>query len=336
MPPRIPRGAVVLALTVAALASVPTAAQAANIAFFANPTYVDDTNPGGEATNLNASLVAFGHTVSPFTGITAADFSAALAGKDAIVIPEQERPASLQADLQNDARQVLRDFVAGGGNFVTFAQHKAVLDSVFGFSIGGTGPTMGANATKMAAAADTPYKDGPTTLAPNSAVYGMPVSALPAGAKVAYQLTQSSVDYAVVVLIPYGSGTITYFGWDWFNSAPPIGGGADGGWQQMLNLSTTAAPPRAAPPAPVAPTPPAATPAPTRAACQSRRVVKVHVKARRGEKLRATVGGKSVTVRNGVVTADLRGRKAGRYTVVVRNRKGRVVARRVLRTCVTG
>jgi hypothetical protein len=230
-------------LVVAVIAAVPSTASAANVAFFNNATYVDIANPGGEATNLDASLIAAGHTVNAFTGITAADLTTALAGQDAIVIPEQEKPgAGLQADLLPDAKQVLRDFVSAGGNLVTFAQHKAVLDAIFGYSIGTTGPiVMGGNADKQPIAASTPYGGGPTTLAPNSAVYGMLVSALPPAAKVVYKRTESALDYGVVVLIPYGAGTITYFGWDWYNSNPPQGGGADGGWQNMLSLATNAA-----------------------------------------------------------------------------------------------
>jgi hypothetical protein len=141
------------------------------------------------------------------------------------VIPEQEM-GSLQADLQPDAKQVLRDFVSAGGNFVTFAQHEAVLDAIFGYSIGTTGPNMSGNADKQPIAASTPYGGGPATLAPNSAVYGMHRQRAAPAAKVVYQRTELALDYGVVVLIPYGTGTITYFGWNWYSSNPPQGGGA--------------------------------------------------------------------------------------------------------------
>ena len=107
----------------------------------------------------------------------------------------------------------------------------------------------------------------------------------------------------------------------------------------MLSLSTTASTPPPAdptPPAPVAPTAEPATPpgapAPADPVCASRRVVRVHVDPQPGRRLRATVGGSAVAVRNGVVVADLRGRAPGRYSVVVRD--GRVVTRRVLCACV--
>lgn len=62
--------------------------------------------------------------------------------------------------------------------------------------------------------------------------------------------------------------------------------------------------------------------------------MRIHVHARRGAKLRATVAGTAVPVRSGEVVVDLRNRKAGRYRVVVRDAKGRVLTERILRTCV--
>src|SRR5262249_21833507 len=55
---------------------------ATNVAMFANPTYTaSDTGTDNETDNMNATMVALGHTVSQFSGITAADFTAAVSGK---------------------------------------------------------------------------------------------------------------------------------------------------------------------------------------------------------------------------------------------------------------
>ena len=57
------------------------AAPFANIAVFDNPTFVDTNNMGSsESDEVQASLTFLGHSVTPFTGITAASFSAALTG----------------------------------------------------------------------------------------------------------------------------------------------------------------------------------------------------------------------------------------------------------------
>jgi hypothetical protein len=249
------------------------------------------------------------------------------------------------------------------------------------------------------------------------------------------------------VLIPYGAGTITYFGWDWYYSNPPFVGGADGGWQSMLSLATTAAATpamsagdvtvaegtvgtttasvpvslsapatapvtasyttadgtalagedytalagtisfglgeqhktvhiavtpdaviepdeafalvlsspsgatlpaatsaigitdddvsAAAPDAPPVSTAPTAAPAPAPAtACKSRRVVRIHVRHRTGARLRATIAGKPIAVRQGEVVVDLTDRPAGTYRVVVRDGRDRVLTTRLLRTCV--
>jgi hypothetical protein len=356
----VARGAVVAA-AIAAVAGAPAGARAADVAFFDNATYVDNANPGGEATNLKASLAAAGHAVHPFTGIAAADLTTALAGQDALAISEQEKPRTLRADLTPGAKQVLRDFVSAGGNFVTFGQHKAVLDAVFGFTISTTGPLkMTGGADKDPAAASTPYAAGPAWLPANDGVYAMPVSALPTDAKVVYRRTQASVAYAVVVFIPYGAGTITYLGWDWWGSNPPFtNGGADGGWQGLLNLAVGVVPaPTVAPPggATGSPTQDSSTEDPedadpdddagddfsdvpgdtslAAAVCRSRRILHIHVKGRRGAKLRATINGKRVAIGAGKVVVDLRNRAPGRYRVVVRNAKGRALTVRTLRTCV--
>ena len=350
-----------MAAGIAALAGAPAGARAADVAFLDNPTYVDNANPGGEATNLMASLTAAGHAVDPFTGITAADLTTALDGQDTLAISEQEKARTLRADLSAGAKQVLRDFVSAGGNFVTFGQHKAVLDAVFGFTIGTTGPLkMTGGADKAPAAASTPYAAGPAWLPANDGVYAMSVSNLPATAKVVYQRTQASVAYAVVVFIPYGAGTITYLGWDWWGSNPPFtNGGADGGWQGLLNLAVSVVPAStvslpdaataAAPDDSSTDDPEDADPGDdagddfsdvpgdgdgAAATCRSRRVVHIHVKSRRGARLRATINGKRVAVRGGEVVVDLRKRPPGRYRVVVRNAAGRALTVRTLRTCV--
>ena len=61
------------------------------VAVFDNASFVDTLGgPLSESDTIQASLVLLGHTVAPFTGITAADWRAAGEVADAILIPELE------------------------------------------------------------------------------------------------------------------------------------------------------------------------------------------------------------------------------------------------------
>src|ERR1051326_2165234 len=66
-----------------------------NVAVFDNNSFVDTSSGSffAESDNIQASLSSLGHTVNTFTGITAADFAAAEAGSDLLLIPEQENGA---------------------------------------------------------------------------------------------------------------------------------------------------------------------------------------------------------------------------------------------------
>jgi hypothetical protein len=78
-----------------------------------------------------------------------------------------------------------------------------------------------------------------------------------------------------------------------------------------------------------------ATPPPRAVPCASRRRFRLHVPSRLRGKVRATVAGRRVRVRDGgrqrFIVVDLRGRPQGVYRVVLRARRGRVV--RSFRTC---
>jgi Ca2+-binding RTX toxin-like protein len=225
--------ALVAATAVALLG--PLAAQAATVAVFDDPAFVDTTNaaPDGESDNLQASLTAKGHTVKAFNGITAAAFSTALAGSTVLVIPEQE-VADLAPALSGDAVHVIRGFVASGGGLilggdVSFGSgtgSASLLDRVFGIVVTeGIGP---GTTTKQAGAAGTALAGGPASLPQNDGTNFL--TGLPAGASSIYANGANSS----VVLFSVGNGAIAYLGWDWFNSNPPTGAGQDGGWQNVL------------------------------------------------------------------------------------------------------
>jgi Ca2+-binding RTX toxin-like protein len=230
-----------LAALVAAAAAflvAPSLASAAIVAVFDDGTYVDTNQSNfftAESDNIQASIAAKGYTVRPFTGITATDFSTALAGVPVLVIPEQENK-ELAPDLSGDAVHIIRSYVASGGGLIisnnTSNFAATFLDRVFGISVtenSGPGTT-----TKQAAAAGTFFAAGPASLPNNDGTNFL--TGLSAGAAAIY----ASGGNVSVAEFAVGNGTIVFLGWDWFDSNPPdtsgvgVDGGQNGGWQNVL------------------------------------------------------------------------------------------------------
>jgi Ca2+-binding RTX toxin-like protein len=227
-----------LAALVAAAAAflvTPALASAATVAVFDDPAYVDSGNlAGSESDNIQASIAAQGHTVRAFTGITAQNFSFALAGAKVLVIPEQELQ-ELAPDLSGDAVHIIRSYVASGGGLIlsdnTGAFAASFLNRVFGISVTqGSGPGI---TTKQAGAAGTNFASGPASLANNNGTDFL--TGLPAGAASIYANGANSS----VVAFTAGNGEIVFLGWDWFNSDPPNAGQQKGGWQNVLGRALT-------------------------------------------------------------------------------------------------
>jgi len=245
-------------------------AQPGSLAVFDNSDYVDNTSTdfSAEGPNTIASLQSFGENVTPFTDISADAFSTALAGKDSLVIPEQERrssPPCLSDDMDAAAKDVVKNFVSAGGQLVDLSTERnncndKIVNDIFGFNLpasvdkpatrGGSGDIY----TKTADAAGTEFADGPASLPQNNGTDALDPTTLPPGAKVIYADPDG---FAAVVDIPFGDGSITLLGWDWFDSSPPdptlgpppslaprglqlrgdSSGGQDFGWQDVLRRS---------------------------------------------------------------------------------------------------
>jgi Ca2+-binding RTX toxin-like protein len=229
-----------LAALVAAAAAfliTPALASAATIAVFDDPAYVDSAGPpAGESDNMQASIAAKGHTVRAFTGITATDFSTALASAKVLVIPEQELQ-ELAPDLSGDAVHTIRSYVASGGGLIIHGDNDhaafvaSFLNRVFGIAVTeGVGP---GTTTKQGAAAGTAFASGPGSLPENNGTNFL--TGLPAGAASIYANGANSS----VVAFTVGNGEIVYLGWDWFASDPPNAGAQDGGWQNILGRALT-------------------------------------------------------------------------------------------------
>ena len=191
----------------------PAVANAEMIAFFANTNYVDMTREGD---NIRTSLQNLGHTVNEFTGITASAFNVALDSNWILVLPEMER-GNLNNDLDNAARAVLSNHVAGGGLIVQanyFPSNTSLPNALFGYSLSIASP--GATTLDVAAAAGTPFAGGPAGLPASNAVQGVLTSSLPGGALNLYHDGSTSS----VFQTSFGTGTYIHLGFDWFEEQP--------------------------------------------------------------------------------------------------------------------
>ncbi|HEX5035227.1 MAG TPA: hypothetical protein VFW62_12175 [bacterium] len=259
-------------LTVAGSLAFSHGASAAEVALFFNDQYVD-TAPddcGSEANNLIVSIESFGgNTVTTFTGITAADFSAAVEDRNPLVIPEFN--AGLNLDLDDAARQAIADFVDQGGRLILFGEDSAALidffDDVFGITVNvSSSPDT---STKTAEAAGTIFADGPASIPYNDGTAYIQDSSLPAEAINVYSYNNGSEDFAVVAIFPFGSGDIIFLGWDWYSSGPGAGdnteceGPQDGGWQDLLATAVETVPVPTPTPTPSPTATPTPTPTPT-------------------------------------------------------------------------
>jgi autotransporter-associated beta strand protein len=205
---------------------------ARKVVVFDDPLYVDTGNTAtSESDTVQATLSALGHTVSTFTGTTDAAWSAALAGKDVVVVPEQKL-GTLSSALDAAATLDLKNFVYNGKCLIVHADSSSratgLVNAVMGWSaltLVGTSGTI----SKQPAATGTEFADDPATLANNSLYYAV----LPASGANALNMYGTSSTYPGVAVIPYGAGLITFVGWSWTNAVPM--GTLDGGWVDVFD-----------------------------------------------------------------------------------------------------
>ncbi|HEX8067366.1 MAG TPA: Calx-beta domain-containing protein [Thermoleophilaceae bacterium] len=205
----------------------------AQVALFDDTAYVGSP----EAGNVQSSLLAQGHGVLTFADESADGLRTALAGRDVLLIPDLAGGTDLDTALSPTAREVIRQFVADGGGFVINGHASGdeaarVVNAVFNFELGEGG---GAASAKQPAATGTEFAAGPDSLPNNNSTSGLDLSSLPPEAKAVYTAGAT----ATVAILYRGLGSITYLGWDWFNSSPPGPGGQDGGWQGILNAAVS-------------------------------------------------------------------------------------------------
>jgi hypothetical protein len=240
-----------------------TAATGDTVALFFDSNYVDTaTDGGGEAYNVQQTLLGQGYTVDTFTGVTTADWTTALSGAQVVAVPELEvSGGDLPADLEAGALAALQAFVTSGGRLITFSDRNfEFLEEVLNLPVDSVDDGDGCPCTKTAAAAGTEWGSGPATLGNNDATDPVLVSTLPTGTTSIYT-SDSDADASALALIPAGSGSVVYFAWDWFFEE-----GQDDNWFDVLNLSISGSPapppepPVTPPTTPVTPEPVAAAP----------------------------------------------------------------------------
>jgi hypothetical protein len=230
--------------------SPPPPTKVSSAALFVNPNYVqyDMADPTAEASDVRAALDAANIPVTEFVGTTAAEINAAVAGRTALVFPDQEVD-TLALALDAPANDAIKAFATAGGTVVVVGSNQNGLDLVngaFGFRL--TTGTIGATEPfdlVAASAAGTPFAGGPTaiTLPFAQEVNGIEEGSLPTGAKVLYEDASAdsttvppTLAAAVVVEIPVGAGRLVVLGWSFHDSKP--NGSQDGGWLQVFDTAT--------------------------------------------------------------------------------------------------
>ena len=219
---------------------------AERIALFYNSDYtqVEDGNIFAEGSNLHASLVAQGHVVYTFEGYEEADFLAAIANNDILIIPEMEN-RGLHKDISDNAKAALRNYVECGGALIingvvssSSIQNKNALELInrtFGFGIQkSTVEISGTSRLDASVASGTAYQNAPAILLDNSSNVYLKAATLPTGTKKLYY-QNGDISKISVADIPFGKGSVLYLGWSWWNAKPY--GDLDGGWFDFMDIA---------------------------------------------------------------------------------------------------
>ena len=206
------------------------------VAVFDDPAFVDTTSGPGfaESDEIQASVAAFGHDVSTFTGTDGPSWLAALANADTVVIPELEF-GNLGAALAPAAIQAIQNFVNNGGKLIIAghagANAENFLDRVFGFDV--EERISGGPISRTADASGTGFAGAPDSLEANVVTAALLADSLPANA---VSLYDNPLGNSAVTQFSVGSGQLFYLGWDWFNASPSPGV-QDNGWMEVLGLA---------------------------------------------------------------------------------------------------
>ncbi len=215
---------------------------AANVAVFNDPGYVDTVN---ESASIQASLIGLGHTVTPFAGINAANFTSAMASTNLILFPHLE--ANVGTDLSDAldaaAITVLKTYVTNGGGVIAVGgEAHRLLNTVFygpSDALASSGLFAGGSFIQPDAVG-SPFASAPAQLAAlPGVVTGLNFFAFdPPGALDLYRDSVSGTaaggfNSTTAFVDDIGAGNIGYLSWSWLDAKS---GAVNGGWNPLLDL----------------------------------------------------------------------------------------------------
>ncbi|HET9887708.1 MAG TPA: hypothetical protein VFR10_09350, partial [bacterium] len=212
-----------------AIVLVNAPANAARIAYFNDPAFVDMT---GEGARLQAALQAQGHTLTLFQGTALSAWTSATTGNDVVVIPELE-VGDLQNALPLDTRQFLAGYVLSGNGLLTIADFTGnatlLLNNTFGLGITFAAPG-GVSALNGGGVAGTPFAGGPATLPNSTSTGGHTTASLPPGSLSIYAVAGITTVFTTTV---GARGRVACLGFDWDENPPPVA------WNDVLGRTIT-------------------------------------------------------------------------------------------------
>jgi hypothetical protein len=186
------------------------------IAFFEDSRFVD-TSIGGEVSNLRTALVPMGHDLHSFVGTSAAEWGAALAQADILLLPENDNISqNLLANLPQATRSLMAEFLLSGGGIVIYADNGnkwiGLLNTILGFSLVPGGSTLNNNFINLTAAAGTAFAGGPPVLPGLNATTTVTTASLPTASKSIYTDGANTS----VFIVKRGFGQLISLAYDWF------------------------------------------------------------------------------------------------------------------------
>ncbi|HYN78213.1 MAG TPA: hypothetical protein VES73_10525 [Lamprocystis sp. (in: g-proteobacteria)] len=217
------------------------APRAARIALYDDPAWVSSGTPLASADSIIALLQGFGHTVSTFSGLTAARVSAGLAGADLVLIPEMFNYGQLVGELEPGALLALSAFVSAGGGLIGAGDYAhRLLNAVFYpacdfmmvYCFAGSG-TLGASLLDATVAVGTPYAGAPADLGVPPQPLGV-INSYAFFPRDGLNLYQDQDGGTTVLAAPFGAGRYGYLAWGYAGSVP--NGTLDGGWAALMGI----------------------------------------------------------------------------------------------------
>jgi len=211
------------------------------VSLLIDTNYVD-YNPGyssSEAYNLLIGLESFGKDVITIPEFTSEALQNALISSKYLIVPELEslgEGGGFRGIISSNIASVISDWVYNGGKYIAFYPNDLqceLLNDIFSFNLT-TGDGSG-QYNKTVDAVGTIFENGSNSIPDLSATDTIEPTSLPPNSIVVYQ-TNGGTGSALTI-IPYGSGEITIFGWDWYDAAPY--GSEDGGWLELLELAVS-------------------------------------------------------------------------------------------------